>query len=456
MSSPTQRLAAFAVDLSSDDIPAHVRRVATDGILDTVGVAIFGAGLPWSRMLIDYALRYGSGGTSTIFGTGHRVHAPYAALANGALSHAFELDNLRRPSAGVHPGGTLVPAAFAIGEELDASGRDVLTAVVAGIEVMSRIGVAAHNTAEQIGFHSPGLTGTLGATVVAGRLLELDATAMTNALGIAASLCSGILAFVKAGNGGMVKRLHMGRAAEGGVLAARLAQDGFTGPDVVLEGRFGFFDVFTRDPHMDKLTAGLGTEWETERLCTKRYSAHITAHNPVQALEDLQSAYSFSGADIAAIELATNEKVLSHHANAEPNDIATAQYSVPVCLAIAAYRDPNDPRSFLDDPHRDPAIRNLAARVTLRLNERIATSKNDTDTGLTVVLHDGRTLHTDRDDFKGTPSTPMSPAELDQKFAKLTAPALGEDRAAQLNRALRGLDELDHVGSIWAPLAVAP
>src|SRR5258706_10920845 len=152
--SPTRELAAFGHGLSYEAIPANVLQKAREAIIDTVGVCIFGAGLPWGRMVIDYARLYGDGGTGTILGTDAKVATPLAALANGVLGHAFELDNLRQPSMGIHHGSTLIPAALAVGEEVHASGRDMLTAVVAGSEVMSRIGLASDNTAEKVGFHS--------------------------------------------------------------------------------------------------------------------------------------------------------------------------------------------------------------------------------------------------------------------------------------------------------------
>src|SRR6478672_3286352 len=319
-SSPTRELAAFGRNLSIDAIPANVLQKAREAFIDTVGVCIFGAGLPWGRMVIDYAQLYGQGGTGTILGTDIKVATPLAALANGVLGHAFEQDNLRQPSMGVHHGSTLIPAALAVGEEVHASGRDIVAAFVAGSEVMSRIGLASDNTAEKVGFHSPGITGTYGSTVVAGRLFGLTRDEMVNAFGIAGSLCSGLLAFTKAGNGGMVKRLHAGRASESGVLAARLAKNGFTGPDTILEGKFGVFDAFTRGPKMERLLDGLGTRWETLRICVKCYAAHITAHTPMRLLEDLKREHGFSGSDIAEIRVATSEKVLSHHNIVAPKD----------------------------------------------------------------------------------------------------------------------------------------
>lgn len=441
MASPTQTLAEFGTRLAFEDIPGAITAKAADAILDTVGVCAFGATLPWSRIVIDYARAYGSSpATSTIIGTGVRVGAPFAALANGALAHGFEMDNLRQPSAGVHAGSTIVPGLIATAEEIGANGRDTLAAFVAACEVMARIGDAAGNTAEKLGFHSPGLTGTFGSAVAAGRLLGLDAREMTNAFGIAGSLCSGLLAFSKAGNGGMVKRLHTGRASEGGVLAARLAKGGFTGPDVILEGKFGFFEAFSREPKMEKLTRGLGEEWETAKIAVKCYPIHVTAHTPVYALQDLRREHDFAPEDIAEIHVATSEKVMSHHNITRAEDIATAQYSLPFCLATAVYRDPSDPASFLADPHRDPAIQALVAKIHLALNPDSLPPGPAWATHLKIVLHGGRVLETRREDFRGAPSNPMSGEELDSKFVSL-AQGNVPDAPALLAR-LRGLPDL--------------
>jgi 2-methylcitrate dehydratase PrpD len=446
-SSPTRDLAAFGRNLSIDAIPANVLQKAREAFIDTIGVCIFGAGLPWGRMVIDYAQLYGAGGTGTILGTDLKVSSPMAALANGVLGHAFELDNLRQPSMGVHHGSTLIPPALAVGEEVHASGRDLLAAFVAATEVMSRIGLASDNTAEKVGFHSPGITGTFGSTIVAGRLFGLTEEQTVNAFGIAGSLCSGLLAFTKAGNGGMVKRLHAGRASESGVLAARLAKSGFTGPDTVLEGKFGVFEAFTRAPKMERLLDGLGNRWETLRICVKCYAAHITAHTPIRLLEDLKREHGFSGSDIAEIRAATSEKVLSHHNIVAPKDVATAQYSLPFCLAIAAYRDPRQPSSFLNAPHEDPALKDLAKRIKLTLNEESAEPGKAWATKLEVILRDGRILKAEGNGFRGAPDTPMSEAELDGKFLALSS-SLGEGRSRRLLDALKRLDDCSDVAML--------
>src|SRR5205085_2527720 len=150
---------------------------------------------------------------------------------------------------------------------------------------------ASRHSSEALGFHAPGLTGPFGAAIVAGRLLRLDGDRLCHALGIAGSLCGGVLAFAKAGNGAMVKRLHLGRAAEAGILAARLAEAEFEGPDTILDGEFGFLDTYCAESDPALLTAGLGEQWETRMLCIKRYPCHVTAHTPVESVRALRETH---------------------------------------------------------------------------------------------------------------------------------------------------------------------
>ncbi len=272
MANETVHLAEYAAGLRYEDLPPNVIQRAKDCITDTVAVVVLGNGLPWSRIIAAYAQRVGAGGHSRILGAeGPLVQAPAAALANETLAHAFESDNLTKPGAGVHPGATLLPPGLAVAQERGSSGRELITAVVAGFEVMYRIGYATKHSNERRGFHAPGTTGPFGAAVAAGVLLGLDAENMTNALGIAGSLAGGLMEFARSGTGAMVKRLHLGRACESGVMAANLAADGFTGPRSVIEGEAGFLKVFCTEWDMADLTRGLGSDYATLKLCLKRF-----------------------------------------------------------------------------------------------------------------------------------------------------------------------------------------
>lgn len=431
-------LAAWAAALRYEDIPAAARERARQCIIDTTGAALFGARLPWSRIVAGHAKHCGGHGASRVIGTALEVSPPAAALANGVAAHAFELDGLRKPSAGVHPGAILLPAALAAGEAQGAGGRALLSAFVAGAEVMFRIGLAAKQTTESLGFHAPGTNGPFGSAIVAGKLLGLNAEQLTQALGIAGSLGGGLLAFAKAGNGAMVKRLHMGRAAEAGVVAALLARDGYEGPDSVLEGRYGYLEAYARDGDASQFTKDLGTHYDIVHACLKRYACHITAHTPVQSLQELRAEHGFTGDDVAALTIHARHKVLSHHDIREPRDVAGAQYSVPYCAAIALYRDVNDPLAFSQAALDDARIRALARNLQLREMDE-AEKGGAWATRVLVELKDGRRFERFAEEFRGTPASPLSAAELQQKFMRMAG---DHPRAAALHAQLAKLEDL--------------
>lgn len=419
MTTAAQTLAEFAVNLAYERIPREVLERTKDCLIDTVGACVYGAELPWSKIVIAYAQRNSAPGEASVLGTGIRVRAPFASMANGALAHAFELDCLCQPSVGVHPGASLTAPGLAVAQGRKKSGKDLLAAMVAGYEVMYRIGDAGRHSSEKLGFHAPGLTGVFGGAVVVGKLMGLDAKGMAHALGIAGSLCSGLLEFSRSG-GGMVKRLHLGRAAEGGFLAAILARDGYTGPDGVLEGKFGFLNAFCRDAEPARLTRSLGEEWHALKTTIKRYACHITAHVPVTLALDLKARHGLSGEDVAQIRIAGAEKMVSHHAIAEPQDMMMAQYSTPFCTALALYLDPTEPRSFSETSLSDPRIRALAKSAQVELR---AAAPRDTALAsrVTLRLKDGREVTGEAQDFKGMPGKPLTRAELGEKFLKLVA-----------------------------------
>ena len=418
MADETRALAAFASSLRFDDIPHAVAHRAKQCIADTVAAMIFGANLPWSRMVADYALKTSAGGRSTIIGTqGRAVQPGAAALAMGTAAHAYELDSLRRPGAGVHPGATLVPPALALAQHLGKGGKDVVLAFVAGCEVLFRIGDATRHSAESRGFHAPGLTGPLGAAVVAGKLLGLDAVKMTNALGIAGSLAGGLLEFAKSGSGGMVKRLHLGRAAEGGVMAATLAHDGFTGPATVLEGHDGFLRAFCLESEPQRLTLGLNRTWETLKICLKRYPCHITAHTPIEAARALIAEHAIAVEQIDSIVVKGSAKMASHHNIPRPADLIMAQYSIPWCIAAASMGDAFNPASFGQQAFENQRTADLSARISVEGGAPAGLSSWGAE--IRLRLRDGTVFARTCDNFPGTPEQPLTDQEFRNKFFSL-------------------------------------
>ncbi len=416
----TKVLAEFAAGLRFEEIPTEIILIAKNAITDTVATTTFGASLPWSKMIAAYAMANGSGGRSKILGMPEAlVHAPSAALCNGAFAHAFELDNLTKPNTGCHPGATAFNAALAVAQDRQASGQQIITAFVAGVEVMLRIGRATRHSQEKNGFHAPGTTGPFGAAVACAKLMGLNPEQTRNALGIAASTASGLLEFAKSGTGAMVKRLHLGRAAESGVLAASLASAGFTGPDTAIEGDFGFLKVLCPDHDMDALTEGLGKVWLTQTVMMKRYACHITAHTPVEGTLALMKQHQFTGDDVAEVDIQAIDRAVRVNSIAHPKDILLGQYSIPFCVALSLYRDPIDPRSFDASAIADPRIMGIASKIKMR---KLPPPDNMSDMTsiVTIKLKDGREFSQRTTTFMGTPEMPMDVVGLKQKFLMLT------------------------------------
>ena len=450
MNTAATQLSQFAVDMRMSDVPHPVKARALACIADAIGCAIHGAQLPWSRQVADLARRYGVGGPCEILGSsGATVHAPQAALANGAAMHAFEQDSLRFPGAGVHPGAALVPAIAAASQETGANGATALRAFVAGCEVLFRIGAATHHSSEKLGFHAPGLTGVYGATIAAGVVYGLSPRTLAGALGLAGSMSAGLLAFSKAGSGAAVKRLHMGRACEAGIIAARLAQSGFFGPNNVLEGRFGFLDVYARDGDPAILVRELGRTWETMNICLKRYACHVTAQAPMQALRELVSTVQLRAEDVIGLSIDCTPKVCSHHDIRTPQDVMQAQYSVPFCLALALHRDPLSPASFDESALTDPAIARVCKLIELKPATDLPTSWS---ARLTVHLRDGRRLEKAADAFRGMPQDPTSAQEERERFLTITE-SVGKDARERLHEQLTTLEAQPKFPSLHALLA---
>jgi 2-methylcitrate dehydratase PrpD len=451
----TQRLARFANELNYRRIPARVIERAKACILDTLAVSLYGSTKPWSKTVGEFVRETGLPGHSTVLGMNWKAQAAQATLANGVMAHAFELDNVRQPGAGVHPGATAFLPAFAMAEEKKADGKSLLTAFVAACEVMSRIGVAAGNSLERRGFHAPGLTGTFGGAVAAGRLLRLNQAKMVNALGIAGSYSGGLIEFSRCQEGAMVKRLHLGKAAEGGVTAALLASRGFAGPESVLEGKFGFCQTYSDSPRLDYLTHRLGREFESMNICIKRCACHINAHAPIEALENLRGEFHFNPEDIGEITVGGIEKLVTHHANYQPQDLMMAQYSIPFCVALSLYFDPTDPESFDEKKLKDKKILAMMRKVRLEVDHEVEEKGWDRAARVTVALknnqrHSALVIH-----FKGTPGNPLSQSEVETKARKLTRGLLPERKLERLVESVNHLDRINDVASIGTLLRSA-
>ncbi len=412
MNRETIQLAEYAASLRYEDIPADVVDTAKNTIADGVAACVYGYRFPWSQAIVRYAQQCGAAGKSVVLGPGAPLLSPpFAALVNGALAHSFELDAGTRRGVGAHPFGTVFTAALPVAQDRELDGRKLLAAFVAGSEVMLRIGRATGRSNEHRGFHAPGTTGPFGAAIACALLLGLDTDRLLNAIGIAGSMASGLRQFNVSETGSMVKRLHFGRAAEGGVLAASLAAEGFDGPHDILEGKAGFLKVFCDRYDLAELTQGLDRSiFRTREIAMKRFGTHGASQIPLQALYDIRGRHPFAAEEIESIHIAAAREAVEHHDGLSPTDLMQAQYSVPFCIALACVRDARDPRTLDESALTDPAIQAVLKRVRYEIGD--ITDKRACE--MTVTLRGGAVLKRNLPE----PGVPWRPANRDETYEK--------------------------------------
>jgi 2-methylcitrate dehydratase PrpD len=444
-----QELAAWTSTLHLGDVPAEVRAVAREHILDTLGCGLAALGVGEAVAGLTVAQDAGSGPASAIGRTG-TVPAPAAALANGMLCHGLDFDDTHEASI-AHVATVVVPAALAVAEAVGASGADTLAAIVAATETVTRIGMAAPEGFHRRGFHPTGVCGVFGATVAACRLRDMDAETTARALGLAGSMASGIFEYLA--DGSPTKPFHAGWAAQAGVQAAALAAAGARGPSTVLEGRFGLYATHVDVAHdITREVADLGERWEAPLVAIKPYPACHWIHAAVDAA--VEAAGDLSPDAIAEIVVRIPEVgeavVLEPLAQKRtPVTEYDAKFSLPWCVAARLVHGRLDVRSFLGDI-AEPAVLELAAKVSYEPWEGEFTSVFAG--GARVIGTDGTQTAVVNQAPRGAPGNPMSHEDLVAKFTANATLSLSADAAAQLAAAVDAIEDAPDVSAIMAQL----
>lgn len=438
------RLVEFAASLPVQAIPKLAFDNARRCLLDAIGCGLFGASQPWSEIMAAQMFMEKSQGASTIFGHASPLSAPAAALCNGTAIHGFELDDLLS-AAVIHPGTVIVPAVLAAAEGRDTRGEELLRAIIIGYEVTARISLAMGMAASHQGFHKTSVVGPVASAIAVGCVLKLNASQITCAAGIAASMASGVKAYAASGGGGMVKRMHAGWAASSGVRAALLARDGFTGPAGAIEGRYGLLDTFSHaSMNAENLTQGLGESWAINDVWFKVYPICGWIQGVVQLLGAMRNegnqGQPYVPEQIRKVVVGTSAFAVKGNSNPKPADTMDAQYSIPYCTALALTRDAGDPRSFETAGYTDAGLLSLASRVETRVDDECeAVYPQQFGSRVQLYLANGEVTEALTLNPHGTPADPCSDAELAAKFRRLAALSPQQVNPAAIERAVNEL-----------------
>lgn len=449
----TKQLASFVADLSYEELPSEVTERAKRLILDLTGIIIRARNDAESTpSLISAVEKLGlAEGKCSVMGDGRSYAPTAAALINGSLAHSLDFDDTHAAGS-IHSSAPIVPAALAAAEMCDASGKELIVAVVAGYEVQIRLSLALNPTAHyDQGFHPTATCGVFGAAAAASKLLGMDADGIQSAFGIALSQAAGSMEFLA--EGAWTKRSHVGQAAQNGLICAVMAGEGFKGPLKAFEGQAGFLHAYSPSSDPDKAVAGLGKSWETMRLAVKPYPSCRYSHAAIDGIVLLMKEHGIAADEVQEVEIGLPEtgwKIIGGPGDkTNPKSVVDGQFSMPFCAAVALreggltwddYKKHLSDQTTLTLTAKVKAVVDARAQAEFPTNmsgvTRIKTSKGEFETFVTVP--------------KGEPENFLADDEFREKFDGLCAPYLGETEAHHLADQLLALEQAKSVTAIMA------
>jgi 2-methylcitrate dehydratase PrpD len=434
---PTEILADFIAKTTLEDLPAEAFQKAKWPILDCIAV-IFG-GLPHvvGKTIVSFVKELGGNPTSTILGDGHRTSAPWAAYANGTLAHAIDYDDTPNGRPGGHPTAPVLPAVFAVGEKVGASGKDVLFSYIMGVEVENKIGLAINKVHYNLGWHPSGTLGTFGATAACCKLMKLNKDQTLMALGIAGSEASAI----KQNFGTMTKPLHIGQAARNGVVSALLASRGWTADREILEGHFGFCNLFAGRGLYDlkDMTDNLGKPFDIIHpgIRFKKYPCCGSTFPSLHALSQLLQEIPFRPEEVEKVECQIHPERIHVLVHPNPQSGLEGKFSLEYCLATMLLNGRVSIAHFTDEGVADQKAKSFLPRIKAIQNPNL----NPWDVQLSITLRDGRVL-------EKSGGHPLGITVWDELVAKYRD-CMGEILpSAQIEQGLQMIQEIENLKDI--------
>jgi 2-methylcitrate dehydratase PrpD len=455
----TAGIARFVSTLRYEDVPPEVVARIRLLILDSIGCALYGADLEWTRILQRTLSTLDTTRACGVWGTDVKLSAPHAALVNGTQVQGFELDDVHRQGV-LHVGAVVLPALIAITElRPGMSGREFLAAAVAGYEIGPRVGICMGPEHIAQGWHSGATVGVFSAAAGAARALRLDAGRTVHALGIAGTQAAGLMA---AQYGAMVKRMHAGRSSQSGLYGALFAEQGFTGIVNVLESEYGgFCTTFSRSNdrfRLEELTAGFGSVWQTMGVALKFYSCVGSNHTTLDALRAIRAERPFGAEDVEKIVVHGSQVTMDHVGwKYVPQGLTSAQLNLPYCVATLLLENDCFVDQFTEDKVADPARMALADRVEVRHDPDITAkgSKFRHMVRVQVFLRDGSMRERTQERARGNEKDFASEADIVDKFVKLATHVVPRSRADAIVEWILGLETHSDAGALARLLASA-
>ena len=440
----TKALAEFTSALKYKKLSGHSVEMAKRCMLDWLGIAIRGSRETPSSIIRETIVEPGGQQATVFSGTGLKANALNAAFCNAAASHSLDFDDLHNPSI-IHLACVVVPPVFAIGEAEHKSGKDMIAAVCAGYEAGGRVGESV--IPESYFFwHTTGTAGTIGGAAAAANLLNLNLEQTVNCYGSAGTQAAGLWEFLK--EGAMSKVLHAGKSAYAAVLSGYLSQKGFTAASKILEGEKGFCRAMVKEPHLEKLTEGLGKgRLKIDDNSFKPYACCKHSHAALYAIQTLRAENHIKPEDVEKVKLYVNEITNYLINNPAPKNPYGCKFSIQYCTSAMLKNGVVGIEEFAPEVIQDPVVRDLMNRTKVILDAEMEKVQRENPAKLAskvvLVLKDGRTLERQVDFPTGAPDNPMTWNEARAKFMHLAVPVYGEEKSEKLCQLVEHLEKCE-------------
>ena len=437
----TAKIARFVAGIRYGAIPPEALATAKIAVLDCLGVALAGSREECAKISAQIARQEHAKQETTVFGQGFRTSALQAAFVNGIAAHALDFDHsftlMGQPSA------PIIPAIFSLGESLGAGGRQILEAYVAGFETAAKLVFALRDTAQD-GWHAPSTLGSIGAAAACAKLLRLDSSQIEMALGVTASMTGGVVCNF----GTMSKPLHVGLGARNGVLAAKLAQSGYTANPRAIEASNGFCDAFYHIPPGDGPVEELGKSYAliTDGIRIKPYPCGGLAHQAIDAVLDFRAEHGVMAESVDSINVDVTQHVYNRIAFRVPETGIQGKFSMSYLLARAIIDGKISLDMFTDAAVRDPHVLKLLERIHLSVDKSLkASNEGGRPCRVTLRLRNGQTYAREVEHAKGSPEVPITGVEIEAKFTDCAGRVLRQSSTRRVLEIIRNLEALEDI-----------
>ncbi|MGN6719045.1 MAG: MmgE/PrpD family protein [Candidatus Binatia bacterium] len=452
----TEKIAQFIVDTSFAGIPRDAIEKTKRTALDCIGAALAGVGEPVSQTITGYATKLDGPAQASVFGADVKISVADAALANGTIAHALDYDD-----CGVkigHPSVLVLPAVLSLGENIGASGEEILTAYAVGLEIEGKLALHADFKLMQARLNHQTWYGSIGAAAACAKLLKLNVEKTRMALGIAANYACGL----SVNHGSMAGAMAAGNACRNGLTAALMAQAGITANPNVIETKNGFYDTLVGAGHYDaqRMAAGLGNPFyiESPGIGLKKYPSCYHTHRALDGVFQLLGEHRLSDKDIAEVDVETSQRAMRVLAFTEPATPYQAKFSMPYCIAAAVVDHQVNLETFTDRKFQDPNIAETRKKVHLSFPDvpiwpGLADVGPDTEfvgNPITIKTADGRSYSARVDIPRGDPALPLTDEELLSKYRDCVRSQLRQDDIERSVDLVLGLERVADIGRLMA------